>query len=358
MKQFADALICRRRILLSYFGDEVTNDCKNCDVCENPPELFDGTEIAQIALSGIARADQDVAIGMLIDILRGSSKYDVMNKGYNLLKTYGVGKHISQEDWQQYILQMLNMGLVDVAYDQHHALKITPLGARVLRGEDKVQFVSLAYIEERAIATSSKEKSSTSKRKGAEEVLFDTLRDLRFSLAKKANIPPYHVFTDKTLDEMARTMPTNEIAMKKISGVGDKKYASYGKLFIDAITKFIQEQDKGGNKIQGTTQDVTYAYYRQGMPVSLIAKERGLKPVTIYGHLADLYEKGHDINIRDFIDKSDLKKICESLEEKGVPAKLKTLFERLDEEFSYDKLRLAVAHYKRENRRQGVIEYS
>lgn len=357
MQQFADALICRRRILLSYFGDEVTDDCKNCDVCENPPELFDGTQIAQIALSAIARADQDVAIGMLIDILRGSGKQELLNKGYNTIKTYGAGKHISPENWQQYILQMLNMGLVDVAYDQHHALKITPAGARVLRGEDTVQFVSLDYIEERAIAASSKEKRSTSKRKEAEEVLFDALRELRFSLAKKANIPPYHVFTDKTLDEMARMMPANEVDMKKISGVGDKKYARYGKLFIDEITKFIQEQDKAGSKIQGTTQDVTYAYYRQGMPVGIIAKERDLKPQTIYTHLAELYEKGYDINIRDFIDKSDLKKICESLEAKGVPAKLKTLHERMQGRFDYDKLRLAVAHYRRENRRQGVIEY-
>jgi ATP-dependent DNA helicase RecQ len=358
MQQFADALICRRRILLSYFGEEVTSDCKNCDVCDNPPELFDGTKIAQIALSAIARADQDIAIGMLIDVLRGSSKFDLMNKGYNLLKTYGAGKHISPEDWQQYILQMLNLGLIDVAYDQHHALKITGAGARVLRGEDTVQFVSIAYIEERAIATSSKEKRSTSKRKQAEEILFDALRDLRFSLAKRGNIPPYHVFTDKTLDEMARVIPTNEVAMKKISGVGDKKYASYGKLFIDEITKFIQEQDKAGTKIQGTTQDVTYAYYRQGMPVSLIAKERDLKPVTIYSHLAEMYEKGYDINIRDFIDKSDLKKICESLEAKGVPTKLKTLYERMNGAFDYDKLRLAVAHYKKENRKQGIIEYS
>jgi len=358
MQQFADALICRRRILLSYFGDEVTSDCNNCDVCDNPPELFNGTEIAQIALSGIARTNQDVAVGMLIDILRGSGKYDVMDKGYNLIKTYGAGKHISQEDWQQYILQMLNMGLVDVAYDQHHALKITPAGARILRGEDTVQFVSLAYIEERAISTSSKERPTSSKRKDAEELLFDILRDLRFSLSKKANIPPYHVFTDKTLDEMAHSMPTNETAMKKISGVGDKKYTSYGSVFIDAITAFIQEQDRTGKNIQGTTQDVTYAYYRQGMPVGLIAKERNLKPVTIYGHLADLYEKGYDINIRDFIDKGDLEKICESLKTKGVPQKLKPLFERFNGKFDYDKLRLAVAYYRKENQKQGVIEYS
>jgi len=357
MQQFADALICRRRILLSYFGEEVTEDCKNCDVCENPPELIDGTEIAQIALSAIMRTKQDVAIGMLIDILRGSGKQDLMNHGYNTIKTYGAGAHISPEDWQQYILQMMNLGLVDVAYDQHHALKITAAGARVLTGEDKVQFVSLAYIEERAISASSKESKTTSRRKEAEEVLFDMLRDLRFSLAKKANIPPYHVFTDKTLDEMAREMPTSEEKMKKISGVGDKKFASYGKLFIDEITKFIQEKDKAGEKIQGTTQDITYAYYRQGMPVGLIARERDLKPVTIYGHLADLYEKGYDINIHDFIDKRDLKKICENLKDKGVPQKLKSLYERFDGNFDYDKLRLAVAHYRRENMRQGVIEY-
>ncbi len=358
MKQFADALICRRRILLSYFGEEVKNDCKNCDVCENPPELVDGTEIAQIALSGIARTNQNVAIGMLIDILRGSGKQEVLNHGYNTIKTYGAGSHISPEDWQEYLLQMLNVGLIDIAYDQHHALKITAAGGRVLKGEDKVKFVSLAYIEERAVSASSKESTTSSKRKDAEEVLFDMLRDLRFSLAKKANIPPYHVFTDKTLDEMARDMPTNEEKMKKVSGIGDKKFASYGKLFIDEITKFIQEKDKAGEKIQGTTQDITYAYYRQGMPVGIIAKERDLKSVTIYGHLADLYEKGYDINIHDFIDKRDLKKICENLKDKGVPQKLKSLHERFNGTFDYDKLRLAVAYYRKENRKQGVIEYS
>jgi ATP-dependent DNA helicase RecQ len=157
---------------------------------------------------------------------------------------------------------------------------------------------------------------------------------------------------------MTRSLPTNEDAMKKISGVGDKKFASYGSLFMDTIATFIQAQDKAGSKIQGTTQDVTYAYYRQGMPVTLIAKERNLKPGTIYSHLAELYEKGHDINIRDFIDKGDLEKICASLTEKGVPATLKTLFERLNEEFDYDKLRLAVAYYRKKNMKQGVIEYS
>ncbi len=357
MQQFADALICRRRILLSYFGEEVTKDCHNCDVCENPPELFDGTKIAQIALSAIARTKQDVAIGMLIDILRGSEKQDLLSHGFNTIKTYGAGKHISIDDWQQYILQMLNLGLIDVAYDKHHALKITTIGARVLTTDESVQFVNLAYIEERAISASTKDTKTISKRKDTEEVLFDRLRDLRFTLSKHANIPAYHIFSDKTLDEMVHAMPSNETDMKKISGIADKKFARYGQQFIDEITKFIQEQDKAGKKVQGTTQQITYAYYRQGMPIGIIAKERNLKPSTIYSHLAELYEQGYKINIHDFLDKRDLKKICVSLKEKGVPEQLRTLHNRFDGAFEFDKLRLAVAHYRKENMQQGVIEY-
>jgi ATP-dependent DNA helicase RecQ len=169
MQQYADALICRRRILLSYFGEEVTRDCGKCDVCHNPPELIDGTIIAQKALSAIYRTHENVAAGMLIDILRGSGKSEVLARGYDQIQTYGAGNTISPEDWQQYILQMLNIGLIDIAYDEHYSLKITPAGARVLRGEQKVSLVSLAYIDERAIYSSNTTTSKISKRKKAEE---------------------------------------------------------------------------------------------------------------------------------------------------------------------------------------------
>lgn len=355
MQQFADALICRRRILLSYFGEQRDKNCNNCDVCENPPELMDGTQIAQKALSALYRIKEGIGTQMLIDVLRGSNRHELISRGYNTIKTYGAGNHISVDRWQQYMLQILNMGLIDVAYDQNYTLKITEAGRDVLLGEKPVQFVTIESIEERA-----KEREIAGERKSArktaEEALFEELRELRRSIAQKADIPPYLVFNDATLDEMTTQMPMNKTDMKKISGVGDKKYNSYGQDFIDIITKFVQKQDTDGKKIQGTTAQISYSYYRQGMPVAQIARERNLSPQTIYSHIAELYEQGHDITLSDFMSKKDLQKIVDTIKEHGIPTKLKTLYERLNKEFDYNKIKLAIAHY-RANFEKGVVRY-
>lgn len=355
IQQYADALICRRKILLAYFGEHNEENCDNCDVCEDPPELFDGTEIAQKALSVIVRISDHIGTHILIDILRGSSRQEILIRGYDKIKTYGAGKNINPENWQQYILQLLNMGLIDIAYDKNNAVKITPAGKEVLLGNKKIKLVTLTSIEHRALEHARTSEKRT-KRKVAEEELFELLRDLRKSIAKKLDIPPYLVFNDATLDAMAHKIPMNQADMKKISGVGDKKYHSYGKQFIDVITEFIKNKDKDGAKIKGTTQQITYSYYRQNMPVAQIARERDLKPQTIYSHLADMYEKGHDVDIKKFMDKSDLKKIVEHIREKGIPKHLKNAYHQLDGKYEYHQIKLAIAHF-RLNYEQGVIRY-
>jgi ATP-dependent DNA helicase RecQ len=155
---------------------------------------------------------------------------------------------------------------------------------------------------------------------------------------------------------MINNKPMTEIAMKQISGVGDKKFNTYGKLFIGAIADFVQARDKEGQKTQGTTQELTYVYYQKGMPVAQIARERNLKEQTIYSHLAELYEKGYDIDIAKFISKPDLKKILEEIKTRGIPNKLTTLYNRFKGKFDYHKLKLAIAHY-RVNNDKGVIRY-
>ena len=356
MQQYANALMCRRKILLAYFGEQVDKDCGNCDVCHNPPDFFDGTAIAQKALSAICRMDQKVAAGTLVDVLRGSAKHDVLMHGYDKIKTYGAGKDISPPHWQEYILQMLNLGFVEVAYDQNYALKVTAAGKEVLLGEKSVQFVTMAALDERA-AMELAAKNPPSKKRTAENELFEILRSLRKRIAQKNSVPPYIVFSDKTLDEMTESMPATERDMKKITGVGDTKYKTYGQQFIEEITKFIKQKDAAGEKVQGSTQDVTFAYHNQGMPVTQIAEARKLSPQTIYSHLADLYQKGYSVRITDFITKSDIKKISASLKEKGIPSKLKILHDRLNGEFEYHKLKLVIAYYKVNHGEQGVIRY-
>lgn len=356
MQQYADAQVCRRRMLLSYFGEERVENCGNCDVCHNPPKLIDGTEIAQKALSAMYRMEQQGTLQLVIDVLRGSKRHDIVYRGFDQLPTHGVGQDISAEDWRQYLLQCLNLGLFDIAYDAGHVTRLTPLGAAVLQGEKKIHLVSPDTIEERREKELEKQKP-VSKKQEAREEIFELLRELRLDLARREDVPPYRIFTDATLDEMASVLPLTEGQMKGITGVGEKKFKQYGRIFIKTLADHIAQTKKQRSLVQGRTKDVTFSLYAQGKSVAQIARERHLSPNTIYTHLAELCEEGYEIKITDFIQKSDLKKLLASFREKGVPQKLKTLYDRFDGEVEYHKLKLALAHYKVTEGERGVIRY-
>ena len=248
MQQYAETDICRRRILLNYFGETMDHDCGNCDVCRNPPERFDGTIIVQKALSGIARADQQVSINTLIDILRGAATQEIIERGYDKLKTYGVGRDIPARDWQDYLLQMLNLGYFEIAYNENNHLKITESGQKVLFGKESAMLVVIKREE----FVPAKEKR---KKKAKEEVLFPTpvtfgnenkdlfeeLRILRKKLADQQAIPAYIVLSDKTLHLIATQQPTTIEAFGNINGIGEYKKEKYGKEFIELIKKVLKK---------------------------------------------------------------------------------------------------------------------
>ena len=139
MQQFAESGVCRRRILLNYFNERFDHDCHNCDVCDNPPDRFDGTTFAQMALSAIKRTDEQASMYTVTDILRGWRKAEVIEKGYDRLKTFGVGRNLTVAEWNAYLLQMLQLGLFDVAYNENNHLKITEFGNEVLYGKRKIE---------------------------------------------------------------------------------------------------------------------------------------------------------------------------------------------------------------------------
>lgn len=247
MQQYAESDICRRRILLNYFGETMNHDCGNCDVCKNPPERFDGTIIVQKALSAIARADEQIGTRTLIDILKGYASQEVIEKGYDKLKTYGAGRDVPGKDWQDYLLQMLNLGYFEIAYNENNHLKITEAGKKVLFGKERAQLVVIKREESYGKKGSAKENKTASPAplftptvfEDEDEGLFEVLRQLRKKLADQLAIPAYIVLSDKTLHLLALKKPGDMEAFGEISGIGEFKKEKYGKDFLAVINEYL-----------------------------------------------------------------------------------------------------------------------
>lgn len=247
MQQYAESNICRRRILLNYFGETMNHDCGNCDVCKNPPERFDGTIIVQKALSAIARADEQIGTRTLIDILKGYASQEVIEKGYDKLKTYGAGRDVPGKDWQDYLLQMLNLGYFEIAYNENNHLKITEAGKKVLFGKERAQLVVIKREESYGKKGSAKENKTASPAplftptvfENEDEGLFEALRQLRKKLADQLAIPAYIVLSDKTLHLLALKKPGDMEAFGEISGIGEFKKEKYGKDFLAVINEYL-----------------------------------------------------------------------------------------------------------------------
>ena len=248
MQQYAESDICRRRILLNYFGETMDYDCGNCDVCRNPPERFDGTIIVQKALSAIMRTNQQIGTRMLIAILRGNYMDELTEKGYEKLKTFGVGRDIPARDWQDYLLQMVNMGYFEIAYNENNHLKITDAGTKVLYGHEKAMLVVIKR-EEKTTKKKKKEPAPTLLPKGTfpvseeekDQELFEELRLLRKRLADQQAIPAYIVLSDKTLHLLVAQRPMTIEEFGMVNGIGDYKKERYGKEFVEVIKKHVRE---------------------------------------------------------------------------------------------------------------------
>ena len=245
MQQYAEADICRRRILLSYFGENTTCDCGNCDVCKNPPERFDGTIIVQKALSAIARSEQQIGTGILVDILRGNMSSEVTERGYHRLKTFGAGREVPARDWHDYLLQMLQLGYFEIAYNENNHLKITQSGTVVLFGRARALLVTIRR-EEAVQATRGRKRKATVPTKelplGLPNTesgeLFEALRTLRKRLADQEALPAYIVLSDKVLHLLSASRPTTIEEFGNISGIGEYKKKKYGKEFVELIRKY------------------------------------------------------------------------------------------------------------------------
>ena len=245
MQQYAESDICRRRILLSYFGEIADHDCGNCDVCKNPPERFDGTVIVQKALSAIVRTDQQIGTGVLVDILRGNMSPEVVGKGYQQLKTFAAGRDVPARDWHDYLLQMLQLGYFEIAYNENNHLKITSAGSDVLFGRVTARLVVIRREETNETKRGRKRKETVPAQElplglpnTENKALFEALRKLRKRLADEEALPAYIVLSDKVLHLLSTSRPTNLEEFGNISGIGEHKKKKYGKEFINLIRKY------------------------------------------------------------------------------------------------------------------------
>ena len=335
MKQFSEATTCRRKILLSYFGELLAENCGNCDVCKNPPQFFDGTIIAQKALSVITRLKEKEAIGIVIDVLRGAHNATIIDRQYNKLKSHGIGKDISWRDWQQYLIQLINQGFCEIAFHKNNALQLTNFSKKVLFENEVVNLTRPIEFKEQV-----KIQKEVKVKKPKKDTLFERLRKLRQEIALAEKIPAYLVFSDASLKEMERARPMCASDFLEISGVGQRKLDVYGEDFIAEIVSFSNEKINTFKKKD--THKVTYELYKEGLTIDEIATKRNLKPTTIFSHLAKLYTDGEDIDVYNFVTKEEVEKVRKAKDELDSPQALKPYYEYFNSEIEYFKIRLAL----------------
>lgn len=342
IQHYAEADFCRRKILLNYFSESLDQNCGNCDVCKNPRKHFDGTILVQKALSAIYRMGEKDGAGMVIDVLRGSRKAEIMQAGYDGLKTHGAGAEIGTVDWQRYLMQMLNLGVIEMAYDENFALKITPFGQDILFGRKTIE---LTVLQPLVKAEKEAEKKRTRPSVKAEEELFNRLKQVRLRFASQEDVPAYIIFSDAVLHEMVKEKPLTQEEMIQISGIGEHKMWKYGQAFLDTISDFLDGTNP--KKPRADTYQDTLELLKVGLTPSQTAEKRGLHETTIYSHIAHLYINKKIGSISSLVSDEEVQDVKQAIEITGERKALKPLFEFLQEQIPYHKIRLAMAVLER-----------
>lgn len=341
IQQYAEANTCRRQILLSYFSEDLREPCGNCDICLNPRVTFDGTVLAQKALSAIARLEHigaRVPMNMLIDVLRGSRNQTIVMNHYDQIKTYGAGKDLKFEEWRSYLHQLINIGVIEIAYDEHYALRRGILANDVLFNG---RIINLVRPDDapRPVVEKARAKAEPNR-----DELFEILRVLRKRVADEQNVPPYVVFTDSTLEDMAKQRPTTPDGLRNVSGVGERKLQLFGRRFLEAIVQHVMGRVSNGEKPRGSTQLLTLDLYNKGMTLDEMATDRQLTTASIISHLAQLKQAGYDVDLTTLITPAEQAAIEAAIDEIGlVDGQVKPIYEHLNGQYDYGRIRLVIA---------------
>jgi ATP-dependent DNA helicase RecQ len=343
MLEYAEATTCRRRVLLSYFSEYLEEPCGNCDVCDNPPKTYDALIPAQKVLSAVIRTKEKVGATMVTNILRGSSNAELLAKGFHEIKTYGVGKEYSFKEWKHIIIQLLNQGLLELAYDENQALKVSRSGKEVLKTGGKVHMTH--YFEtEKPEKVKKKRTSKKEKELSTSSAIFEALRAERKKIAMQENVPAYLIFNDNTLQEMASMKPNSILSLRQVSGVGEHKAEAYGEQFLSVL-----RSQTGRGKNGKPTFEVSYDLYQTGKTVDEIAEERGLQVTTVFSHLATAVSVGKELDVSAFLEESDIERVLSAAKAIGESQKLRPIFDRLEESIPFHRIRLALSVIERDS---------
>jgi ATP-dependent DNA helicase RecQ len=330
MQQFAEALSCRRIALLNYFGEPVYKNCGNCDICKRPPQYFDGTVLTQKICSAVARLKESEAMGMVVDVLRGAQNAQVFDNGYQKVKTYGAVKEISWLDLQQYVIQLLNQGILEINFREGSRIALTPSAKQVLFEGKPVR---LAVLEKEKFKPKKERKTST-KPSG----LFEKLRLLRQQIAMEANVPAYVVFSDSSLRDMEEKLPYDEADFLEISGVGKSKLEKYAAVFLKEINRHKRTLEASDLP----THELSFSLFNEGLPVEKIARKRGVAETTVYSHFLKIAEEGKSIDFNQFLSDQEIENIKKAQAELDEPEGLRPYFDHFEEQMPYWKIKIGL----------------
>ena len=239
MSAFAEAQTCRRLVLLNYFGENRQEPCGNCDICLDPPKRYDGLLDAQKALSCVYRVGQRFGIGYVVEVLRGANNTRIREYGHDKLSVYGLGKDKSTEHWVSVLRQLIHMGFLTQNITLHSALQLTEAARPVLKGEEPIELA-----QPRLQSFKVKTTQHSHLYRNYDRALFAKLRKLRKAIADEENIPPYVVFNDATLIEMAQLQPTTASELLTVNGVGVRKLERFGGPFLSLINRHLLDEDE------------------------------------------------------------------------------------------------------------------
>lgn len=347
---YAEGTDCRRTIQLGYFGERFGGNCGNCDNCLYPKPVADWTIEAMKFLSCVARCKERFGMSYIIDVLRGSKNQKVLQYGHHNLSTYGIGKDKSPEDWRMLGRSLLHQGLVDQTTDGYPVLKLNALSWEVMRRQRSVS-IAVSVVQTPGL------EDKENLRAAEVEMLFQGLRSLRKQLADEQGLAPYMVFADSSLKLMATVQPQTLAEFGKISGVGSHKLAQYGERFVAEIRTYCQQQglevladdSTPVRFVPSYTQSLTLELHQRGLTIAEIAQKRGFSLNTILNHLAELIEMNQPVDLIQLVPPDRQQQILEAIQAVGLES-LKSIYEYLQERYTYDEIRLVRAWWRRENK--------